>query len=173
MPDAALESTYRVDADRSHIVIVFEMQCSQLHRFEGWFASPEAFDRQHAVGEITCPVCADTMVQRVPSARIKRPQASPATKPPAAKSPTAQEQQKDAAIPAPQQQMTLAAFIDHVLVTSEDVGTRFAEEARKIHQGQASHRSIRGQATAAETEALLEDGIPVLPLPIPPKDSWQ
>lgn len=69
--------------------------------------------------------------------------------------------------------MTLAAFIDHVLVNSEDVGTRFAEEARKIHQGQAPRRSIRGQATVSETEALLDEGVPVLPLPIPPKDSWQ
>jgi len=69
--------------------------------------------------------------------------------------------------------MTLAAFIDHVLVNSEDVGTRFAEEARKIHHGEAPHRSIRGQATSEETEALLEEGVPVLPLPIPPKDTWQ
>ena len=153
-------------------MIVFEMQCSQLHRFEGWFASLEAFERQHGVGGIACPVCADPMIQRVPSARIKRPQAAPVVKAPAETPPTTSAPRQDAN-PAPRRQMTLAAFIDHVLVNSEDVGTRFAEEARKIHQGQASHRSIRGQATAAETEALLEEGIPVLPLPIPPKDSWQ
>ena len=69
--------------------------------------------------------------------------------------------------------MTLAAFIDHVLVTSENVGTRFAEEARKIHRGEAPHRSIRGQSSTEETVALLEEGVPVIPLPIPPKDDWQ
>lgn len=69
--------------------------------------------------------------------------------------------------------MTLAAFIDHVLVNSEDVGTRFAEEARRIHRDEAPRRSIRGQSTREETEALLEEGVPVFPLPIPPKDSWQ
>jgi len=69
--------------------------------------------------------------------------------------------------------MTLAAFIDHVLVHSEDVGTKFAEEARRIHHGEAARRSIRGQASREETEELLAEGVPVLPLPIPPKDSWQ
>jgi len=152
-------------------VIVFELQCSQLHRFEGWFASPDAFDRQHGAGEITCPVCADAEVRRVPSARIKRPPASVTDK--AAATPAAPPGQPQSANPAPPQRMTLAAFIDHVLVNSEDVGTRFAEEARKIHHGEAPHRSIRGQATSEETEALLEEGVPVLPLPIPPKDTWQ
>lgn len=152
-------------------MIVFELQCSQLHRFEGWFASPEVFARQNASGEIACPVCADPDVKRVPSARIKRPKTAPAEKAPAP-SPAASGSQPASGSP-PQRQMTLAAFIDHVLVNSEDVGTRFAEEARKIHQGQAPRRSIRGQATVSETEALLEEGVPVLPLPIPPKDSWQ
>jgi len=152
-------------------VIVFELQCSQRHRFEGWFASTEAFDRQHRDGAITCPVCADAEVQRVPSARIKRPAVAAKEQAPATSQATTGQPQ--GASPAPRQQMTLAAFIDHVLVNSEDVGTRFADEARKIHYGQAPHRSIRGQATADETEALLEEGVPILPLPIPPKDSWQ
>ena len=152
-------------------MIVFELQCSRLHRFEGWFASSEAFDRQHTGGEITCPVCADAEVQRVPSARIKRLPALATDKSPAVSA--APPGQPQGGNPAPPQRMTLAAFIDHVLVNSEDVGTRFAEEARKIHHGEAPHRSIRGQATSEETEALLEEGVPVLPLPIPPKDTWQ
>jgi hypothetical protein len=157
------------------VVIVFELQCSRDHRFEGWFASASEFERQQAGGEIACPVCADGAVRRVPSARIKRPER--AAVPTADKPKTGRAKESNATspanAPAPQQQMTLAAFIDHVLVNSEDVGTRFAEEARKIHQGEAPRRSIRGQATPSETEALLEEGVPVLPLPIPPKDSWQ
>lgn len=151
-------------------VIVFELQCSQRHQFEGWFASPEAFERQHAASEIACPVCGDPDVRKVPSARIKRPKALPPERVQAASSAASGA---PAAVPAPKQQMTLAAFIDHVLVNSEDVGTRFADEARKIHHGDAPRRSIRGQSTAAETEALLEEGVPVIPLPIPPKNSWQ
>ena len=153
-------------------MIVFELQCPDLHRFEGWFASAEHYERQLAAGQIACPVCAAPDVRKVPSARIKRPRDLPA---PSASAPLKNPPEKasPAPKPAPAQQMTLAAFIDHVLVNSEDVGTRFAEEARKIHQGEAPRRSIRGQATAAETEALLEEGVPVMPLPIPPKDDWQ
>ncbi len=150
-------------------MIVFELECSQRHRFEGWFASLEEFDRQHSARAIACPVCADPTVTKVPSARIKRPR--PAAKPRSEK--PAKNAPGTAPAPAQPQHMTLAAFIDHVLVTSEDVGTRFAEEARKIHRGEAPHRSIRGQSSAEETEALLEEGVPVIPLPIPPKDDWQ
>ena len=155
-------------------MIVFELQCPDLHRFEGWFASTEDYERQLAAGQIACPVCAASGVRKVPSARIKRPRELPAQPQPDKKQvPAAAAAAPATAKLAPAQQMTLAAFIDHVLVSSEDVGTRFAEEARKIHQGEAPRRSIRGQATAAETEALLEEGVPVMPLPIPPKDEWQ
>lgn len=151
-------------------MIVFELQCSERHQFEGWFASPDAFERQLLASEIACPVCADPDIRKVPSARIRRPKTSLPEHAAVAASGTSG---LPATASAPRQQMTLAAFIDHVLVNSEDVGTRFADEARKIHQGEAPHRSIRGQSTAAETEALLEEGVPVFPLPIPPKDSWQ
>jgi hypothetical protein len=156
------------------IVIVFELTCSRDHRFEGWFASALEFERQYAASEIACPVCSDIEVRKVPSARIKRPDrgaglptdsALAARAKPASGSPATNS--------SGPQQMTLAAFIDHVLVNSEDVGARFAEEARKIHRGEAPRRSIRGQATPSETEALLEEGVPVLPLPVPPKDTWQ
>lgn len=165
---AALEWSHEHHGQCRGTVIVFELQCSQRHQFEGWFASPDVFDRQLAAGGIECPVCADPKVRKVPSARIKRPRAMPVEKTPAA-SPASSGPPASAS----KHRMTLAAFIDHVLVNSEDVGTRFADEARRIHQGDAPHRSIRGQATAAETEALLEEGVPVIPLPIPPKDSWQ
>lgn len=156
-------------------MIVFELQCGQRHRFEGWFASAEAFERQHAAGEIGCPVCADPTILKVPSARIQRAKGAASDRVPPATTESSGHPAKSqvAAKPAPGQQMTLAAFIDHVLVNSEDVGERFAEEARRIHRDEAPRRSIRGQSTPEETEALLEEGVPVFPLPIPPKDSWQ
>jgi hypothetical protein len=58
-------------------------------------------------------------------------------------------------------------MVRHVMANTEDVGTQFAEEARKIHYGEADHRNIRGQASREETEALLEEGIDILPLPVP------
>jgi hypothetical protein len=69
--------------------------------------------------------------------------------------------------------MTLASFVDHVLQNSEDVGARFPEEARKIHYEEAPRRGIRGIASREEAEALVEEGIAVLPLPIPTPDEWQ
>jgi hypothetical protein len=160
-------------------VIVFELLCSKRHRFEGWFASAEAFDRQSALGQVACPVCASADVRRVPSAKVTRPRAKqpPANAVPGTKAPP-QPGGQAASVAAPAdsaaaKSMALAAFIDHVLANSEDVGARFAEEARKIHYGEVAKRSIRGQASREETEELLDEGIPVVPLPIPPKDDWQ
>jgi hypothetical protein len=156
-------------------VIVFELQCGQLHRFEGWFASAEAFERQHAAGEVACPVCADPAILKVPSARIQRAKEASSERVGSGATESNGQRAKGQmpTKPTSGQQMTLAAFIDHVLVNSEDVGARFAEEARRIHRDEAPRRSIRGQSTPEETEALLEEGVPVFPLPIPPKDSWQ
>ncbi|MGB8435504.1 MAG: DUF1178 family protein [Burkholderiales bacterium] len=156
-------------------MIVFELQCGQRHRFEGWFASAEAFERQNVAGKIACPVCADLAILKVPSARIQRAKGASSERV-ASSTTESSGQPAKGQMPtklAPGQQMTLAAFIDHVLVNSEDVGARFAEEARRIHRDEAPRRSIRGQSTPEETEALLEEGVPVFPLPIPPKDSWQ
>jgi len=166
-------------------VIVFDLLCSKRHRFEGWFASAGAFELQLAQGQLACPVCASADVRRVPSAKVTRPKAKPPGVGADDGRPSPQgEQQQPAggqATPAPpsapgsaaRKSMALAAFIDHVLANSEDVGTRFAEEARRIYYGEAARRSIRGQATREETEELIEEGVPVVPLPIPPKDGWQ
>ena len=69
--------------------------------------------------------------------------------------------------PVAQMQATLMHMVRHVMANTEDVGNRFAEEARKIHYGEREERNIRGQATREETEALLDEGIDVLPLPVP------
>lgn len=146
-------------------MIVYELICAEEHRFEGWFASAELFERQRDSGLVSCPVCASATVEKLPSARIRRgAQPEPAA-------PT-----NSAAIappPVQQRQMALANFIDHVLQNTEDLGARFPEEARKIHYDEAPRRGIRGIASREEAEALTEEGIAVLPLPIPVPDEWQ
>jgi hypothetical protein len=149
-------------------MIVYELVCAEEHRFEGWFASGEAFERQREAGLLACPVCSSATVERLPSARIRRgaqppaPQEGPSS-PPATKPPT----------PAPGGTVTLAGFLDHVLRNTEDVGTRFPEEARRIHYEETPRRGIRGVASRAEADALVEEGIAVVPLPIPPPEEWQ
>ncbi len=148
-------------------MIVFELICAQEHRFEGWFASTEAFDAQRDSGLIECPVCASGAVERLPSARIRRG-ARPEEQVVAAPPPVPAQPAPDSG----RQTVTLAAFIDHVLRNTEDVGPRFPEEARKIHYEEAPPRGIRGVASREESEALAEEGIAVLPLPIPPAGDW-
>jgi hypothetical protein len=142
-------------------MIVFELTCAEAHRFEGWFASAEAFESQRRSGLVSCPACGSAAIDKVPSARIRR--AGPAGPP--------------AAVPAKSpdtgpRKVTLAAFVDHVLRHTEDVGERFPDEARKIHYEEAPQRGIRGVASREESEALAEEGIAVLPLPIPSPEEW-
>jgi hypothetical protein len=148
-------------------MIVYELICADEHRFEGWFASAEAFERQRDSRLVACPVCSSAAIEKLPSARIRRG-AQPAP------------EERVPAVPAPKQPpvaqratMTLASFIDHVLQNTEDVGARFPEEARKIHYEEAPRRGIRGVASPEDAEALAEEGIAVLPLPIPTPDDWQ
>jgi len=147
-------------------MIVFELLCAEEHRFEGWFGSAEAFERQRDSGLLVCPVCSSGAVEKLPSARIRRGgQPAPKEKAPAA---------VPASVPAARDgTMTLASFIDQVLQNTEDVGARFAEEARKIHHEEAPRRGIRGTASREDAEALADEGIAVFPLPIPPSEEWQ
>ena len=150
------------------IMIVFELTCEAKHRFEGWFASGEDFQGQTARGLLSCPMCGTKSVTKVPIAKIGRSE-SEAAAPAANKAPASSENPLPVSMP---DRAKMMAFIDHMLSTSENVGSRFAEEARRIHREEAPARSIRGQATREETEALLEEGIPVLPIPVPPQNDW-
>jgi hypothetical protein len=145
-------------------VIVFDLSCDKKHRFEGWFASGEDFDRQLSAKLLTCPVCGSDSVVRVPHAvRINtgardEAQSSAPSQPPATGT--------------PQQYANLGAdfltkLIEHIVATTEDVGTAFPEEARKIHYREAPERHIRGTASQKDVEALTEEGIEVAALPIP------
>ena len=138
---------------------VLNLQCGQQHVFEGWFASEAAFQDQLQGGLVECPMCADTSVAKLPSA--------PRLNLGAAESMQPQPRQEVAALPQAKLQRAWMQMVRHVMANTEDVGAQFAEEARRIHYGEVGERAIRGQATPEETEALLDEGIGVLPLPIP------
>ena len=144
---------------------VLNLQCSHGHAFEGWFASHEDYESQRERGLVSCPLCNDAEVTKMPSApRLNlghvAKEAVPTTSEPAP---------APAAAPAlPHKlQAAMLKMVRHVMANTEDVGTQFAEEARKIHYGEADHRNIRGQASREETEALFDEGIDILPLPVP------
>jgi hypothetical protein len=133
---------------------VIDLRCHNGHGFEGWFASDDEFLEQNGRQLIACPLCADTVIVRLPSApRLNLSGAREAAPP----TPAAQ---------ADSQALWIKA-IRHVLANTEDVGERFADEARRIHYGEAVERGIRGQATQDEREALRDEGIEVMPLPVP------
>lgn len=146
---------------------VFDLQCAQGHEFEGWFASEDDYQRQLARKLVTCPVCGNTdMTKKLSAPRLNlRGSRRPAAKPEKAAKGAASE--AVAALPPKQLQAAWMDMVRQVLAHTEDVGPRFAEEARRIHYGEAEERGIRGQATRTETEELIEEGIAVTPLPIP------
>jgi len=139
-------------------VIVFDLACGNNHRFEGWFASSEDFERQSEGKQVTCPLCGNANVSRLPHA----PHIGTGSKerPPAA---GVQLQQQYANMGKD----ILARMIERVLEQTEDVGPAFPEEARKIHYQETPERQIRGTASRDEVESLKDEGIEVVALPIP------
>lgn len=151
-------------------MIVYDLQCGSGHRFEGWFGSPEDFATQHDRGLLECPSCGAKHVVRIPSAaRINMGAMMPV---PTDKAPAVPAQSAEGRDPIAIAQMLYSQMLDSLLSKSEDVGKEFATEARRIHSAEAPERAIRGQATQEEHDALLEDGIPVVRLPIPPDGYW-
>jgi len=142
---------------------VLDLQCSHGHAFEGWFASHDDYESQRGRGLLTCPVCHDAEVTKMPSApRLNLGHEAQSA------APVATAPAQDVAQINPQQlQAAWMQMVRHVMANTEDVGARFAEEARRIHYGECEHRNIRGQASREETEALHDEGIEVLPLPVP------
>lgn len=149
---------------------VLDLQCRQGHSFEGWFGSQDDYDAQRARGGVTCPMCNDSEITKMLSApRLNLGHGTTPAKPaPDTAAPVAAAETAPAdRSPVVQMQAALMHMVRHVMANTEDVGNKFAEEARKIHYGEREERNIRGQATREETEALLDEGIDVLPLPVP------
>ncbi|MBW8777997.1 MAG: DUF1178 family protein [Burkholderiales bacterium] len=149
---------------------VMDLRCGLGHGFEGWFASEADYGSQRERGLLDCPVCGNVDVKRLPSA--PRLNLSGARAPEAAVAPAAPA--ADTSPPA----HAAARFVEAVaelLKNTQDVGPRFAEEARRIHYGESEAKAIRGQTTPQEREALADEGIEVftLPLGLPPKTPLQ
>ncbi len=126
-------------------MIIYDLVCAQGHSFEGWFDGADDYEKQHRSGILECPVCGIAEVHKVPSAShisLKHPVKT-----------TGESGEM------------LKRVHEHVERNYEDVGVKFAEEARKMHYGERDLRNIRGAATWSEYNKLREEGIEVLPLP--------
>lgn len=149
---------------------VLDLRCANGHRFEGWFASEDDFLQQNGRSLIECPLCADRVIGRMPSApRLNLSGArESATAAPGAEAPAAAEAPAPAGGPQPAElQSAWLAGVRQLLARTENVGPRFAEEARRIHYGEAPQRGIRGQATPREREELADEGIETVAIPVP------
>ncbi|MEL7213188.1 MAG: DUF1178 family protein [Pseudomonadota bacterium] len=134
-------------------MIRFALKCDKDHRFESWFASGDAFEILKAQGHVACAVCGSATVEK----DIMAPRVSPARR---AEAPLS--------APASAAEQTVAEMRKHVEANADYVGKSFAKEAREIHDGTAPDRAIYGEANAQEARSLLEDGVPVVPLPFSP-----
>lgn len=135
-------------------MIRFSLKCDKDHGFESWFPSGQAFDTLKAQGHVACPVCGSGAVEKAlmaPAVVAPREAARPAL-----------------TAPANPVEEALAALKRQVEENSEYVGMNFATEARRIHAGDAPERAIHGEARADEAKKLIEEGVPVAPLPFLP-----
>jgi hypothetical protein len=160
-------------------MILFTLRCSADHEFEGWFRDNAAYERQQRRGLIGCPECGSSKVEKAPmSPRLGRShKRAPAAAVEAPSEPsvpaTSATQVSDDTPPTPAQvRQALQILRRHIERNCENVGTQFAAEARRIHEGEAKARGIYGEATQAETKALLEDGIEIASVPwVPSSDA--
>jgi hypothetical protein len=137
---------------------VLNLRCANGHGFEGWFASDDEYMSQNGRGLIECPLCADRIISRLPTA-------------PRLNLSGHREPAESAPTPAPEAtpplQTQWVEAVRRMLDGTDDVGDRFPEEARRIHYGEIEARGIRGQATPEERRALLDEGIEIMSLPMP------
>ena len=137
---------------------VLNLLCAHHHAFEGWFGSEDDFQAQLERG----------LVESAPRRHTARATARSARRPKFGRQAGPEARQEVANVPDPAaMQAAWLKMVRHVMANTEDVGERFTEEARRIHYGESEERGIRGQASAEQTQELLEEGIGVLPLPIP------
>ena len=134
-------------------MIVFDLRCSDGHVFEAWFGSGDDYEAQQARGLVSCPICGQAQVEKAPMA------------------PNVGAKSNSSDTPSPQKMKAMlaemASMQKKLLEKSDNVGDRFPDEARAIHLGETEARAIHGRATPAAAKDLIEDGIPVSPLPFP------
>lgn len=146
-------------------MIQYALKCSNGHTFDSWFQSAAAYDKLASTGMVTCAVCGCADVEKA----IMTPRVRPAREAVAQTiAPMPEAETIDVAAPAPDIEKVLAELRRKVEENSDYVGKDFASEARKIHLGDAPERAIYGEAKPDEAQALIDDGVPVAPLPFVP-----
>jgi hypothetical protein len=147
-------------------MIKFALACDKGHGFESWFPDGAAYQTQSRRGLIACPECGSTRVDKaiMAPAVLSGPRAERADRE-AAPVPVALIDERQRAL-----REAVRKLRREIEANTDDVGAKFPEVARAIHSGETPDRAIRGQASRAEVEALLEDGIGVLPVPFAPDD---
>jgi hypothetical protein len=149
---------------------VFDLACDHQHRFEGWFASSDAFKDQQTRKLIECPICGSPAVQRLPAAprlNISGAQAPAGGEGRGAAEGAGRAAAQRSGLTPEQFQAMFVKMTRRIIESTEDVGDRFAEEARRIHYSEAPERAIRGSTSREEAAALHEEGIEVFALPMP------
>jgi hypothetical protein len=140
-------------------MIRYAIKCSADHTFDSWFQSAAAFEALTGAGHVSCPICGSTTVDKglmAPAVRLSKTATVPAV------------QDRPLEVPGTDVEAALAALRRQIEANSDYVGLNFVAEARRIHAGEAPERSIYGEARADEARALIEDGVPVAPLPFVP-----
>ncbi|SDW12814.1 DUF1178 family protein [Litoreibacter albidus] len=135
-------------------MIRYALSCANDHAFDSWFQSADAFDKLHAAAMVTCAVCGSPEVQKsIMAPRVRTSDAQP---------------EKPLSAPASPAEQAVRELRKQLEANSENVGTNFATEARAMHDGSKPERSIYGEAKLEDAKALIEDGVPVVPLPFGP-----
>ena len=163
-------------------MIRYNLVCAKGHEFESWFANSAAYDKQARRGLLECPMCGSSKVEKaLMTPRLARtrksdvaiaapPEAVPAPEPAPAAAP---EPAAPVAVISPQERelrAKLKELREHLVANAENVGQKFPEEARKMHYGEAEHRSIYGIASPQDAKELYEEGIEFSPLPALPDE---
>jgi hypothetical protein len=150
-------------------MIKFALLCARGHEFESWFQSGEAFETQSKSGRVLCPLCqAADVTKAIMAPAVASKNEEERAKPPAQTEVSGAEARSKMALPDPRERESramISAFRRRIFDEAEDVGTRFAEEARKIHDGLVQDRPIHGQANFEDARALIEEGIEIFPVP--------
>lgn len=131
-------------------MIKYSLRCHNTHSFESWFQSASGFDTLASAGQIACPICGETRVEK----SLMAPNLRDSGKPDLTATPT---------------ETAMAQMRAQIEANSEYVGLNFVKEARRMHQGDTEARAIYGEAKPEEARALLQEGVPVVPLPFQPK----
>lgn len=151
-------------------MVIYDLICRKEHVFEGWFPSLEGYEEQREAKQLSCPVCGSKKVTRLPNAcavltkkeRVEAPAPSPSGR---------QTRVQGKAVSPQDLKEALIRLHHHVQTNFEDVGSEFAKEAIRIHQGEGEERPIYGTATKVEKEELDEANVPYMALPKPELDS--